>query len=273
MVIEYSARSHVGRVRENNEDNIYVDGVFLTPDMRERPFTIDGTTSPAAIFAVCDGVGGEDNGEIASFEAVHRLSYESDKLKAADAKSIGETVQTYADEVNSKLRFDVPVSGKRTGTTIALAVIRENGIYCFNIGDSRIYALHKNKFSQVTNDHTVIAEQVKNALRSTDQAVNPKDGNKLTRCLGIGKTYAVEIYPPITGNNRIMICSDGLTDMVNAAEIENILRVSKRSGNAADYLLNTALLNGGKDNVSVIVIDVKDSGVLFMRDFAKMFKR
>lgn len=256
MMIEYSARSHVGRVRENNEDNLYVDGVMLTPDIRECPFTIDGYANYPAIFAVCDGMGGEDYGEIASLTAVQKLLAADGIIKTANSKQLDETIQSLVSDITEAINSDTVSSCNRMGTTLALAVIIENEIYCFNMGDSRIYALHKGDFRQITNDHT------------------PDGGasNKLTRCIGIGEVMAAESYPSIPGNSRILICSDGLTDMVSTTEIENILRVSEKTVNAADYLLNTALVNGGKDNVTVIVADTKDSKISFFRGFAKKLK-
>ena len=252
MTIDYSARSHVGRVRGNNEDNLYVDGVTLTTNMRERPFTIDGTSALPANFAVCDGMGGEDNGEIASLLAVKELHNIRERIKSGLSERLGETVQSYVNKVNESIRSETNLTGRRTGTTLALAVLSENGVYCFNLGDSRIYSLQRTDFKQTTNDHSL--------------------GNKLTRCIGIGDSQDVEEYPPILGDCRILICSDGLTDMVSESVIEKILRASERTSNAADYLLNEALTNGGKDNVTIIVADIKDTKKPFFHSFVKILK-
>ena len=259
MLNEYSARCHVGKVRENNEDNLYVDGVSLTPDTRERPFTIDGIAYHPAIFAVCDGMGGGDDGEIASLLAIQALNNADNGIKSAAAGRLGEAIQTYVDEVSESIFFETDLSGKRAGTTLALAAVLEDGVFCFNLGDSRIYGLQNTVFKQITNDHTLSAEQKRSGVITQDQAIGVKDGNKLTRCIGIGAMQNVESYPALFGECRILICSDGLTDMVDTKEIENIMRISKRSANAADSLLSTALANGGKDNVTIIVVDVKSS--------------
>ena len=272
MEIEYSARSHVGRVRGNNEDNLYVDGVILTPDMRERPFSIDGSTRSAAVFAVCDGMGGEDNGEIASLLAVQALLNAEGQIKSNIPERLEETVQSYVKEVCESIRTETESSGKRTGTTLALAVICEKGIYCFNSGDSRIYGLKKSDFWQITNDHNLAAEHIRNGIITKNQAADVINGNKLTRCMGIGNVSDVESSPPVTGDCRILICSDGLTDLLNDGEIENFLRTSTRAANAADYLLQSALEKGGKDNVTVIVLDVKDMKSSFFHNFTKKRK-
>jgi len=247
-MISYAARSHVGRIRENNEDNLYVDGVLLTPDIRERPFAIDGHVDGSAIFAVCDGMGGEESGETASMEAVQRLSHSDCAIMTARPKRLEEVVQSAVDDMNEWIRSAAMASNSRMGTTLALAVIIKNRAYCFSMGDSRIYALRKEGFRQITNDHT------------PDRSA----GGRLTRCIGIGNVLTVESYPPVPAACRILICSDGLTDMLSDKEIESILRSSVKTENAADRLLDTALMQGGKDNVTLIVVDMKGSRLPFL---------
>lgn len=249
MKIEYSARSHVGCVRDNNEDNLYVDGVILTPAERECPFAIDGYENYPAIFAVCDGIGGEENGELASYIAVHKLLETAATVKTVRHIHLDKILQGLVNDINKTIYFEGVSLGKRMGTTMALAVASKCGIHCFNIGDSRIYALHRGKFNQITNDHTI----------------SNKQGSKLTRCIGIGDNLAIESYPPIPPNSRILICSDGLTDMVGMDEIEDILRSSNKTANAADYLLNVALSHGGKDNITVIVANIGNFKVSNLR--------
>jgi len=277
MIIEYSARSHVGWVREKNEDNLYVDGITLLPEDSKRTFAISGSKLPPAIFAVCDGMGGEEKGEVASLYAVQVLSDMSGQIKStiprfrrpkknkaflAASRRLDETIQSYVQKAIETIRSDYNNTGRRVGTTLAMTIIAENGIYCFNMGDSRIYCLQEPTFWQVTNDHTLISEKIRNGALTPDQIKeyqenNDKANNKLTRCMGIGGVFSAEGYKAIYGNCRILICSDGLTDMVNEAGIENVMNNSNRAADAADALLGMALDNGGEDNVTVIVADVK----------------
>lgn len=272
MTVEYSARSHIGRVRENNEDNLYADGVILTPDIRERSFAIDGSACFPAVFAVCDGMGGEEDGEIASQLAVQTLFTSAGKIKSNISRQLYETIQSYVNDVNESIHSETNRSGRRMGTTLALAAAAESGIFCFNLGDSRIYSLQRKDFRQITNDHTLAAEQIRNGIITANQAANLKGGNKLVRCIGIGDNLTVEGYPPISGKCRVLICSDGLTDMVREAEIENVLRASVGAAEAADRLLDAALKNGGKDNVTLIVIDIKDSKIPFLHSIVNKLK-
>ncbi len=273
MIVMYSARSHLGRVRENNEDNLYVNGIVLPPDMEERTFSIDGSTNSPAIFALCDGMGGEEDGEIASRMAVETLLGVSGRIQSTGPEQLNEEIQAYVNQVNEKIRpSGAAYTEKRMGTTLALAMVTEKGIHCFNIGDSRIYCLQRDLFRQVTNDHTLAAEQIRNGLTASGQAIEGKDAHKLTRCIGIGNIFAVESYPVICGSCRVLICSDGLTDMVSPVDLENVMWASPRATEAASVLLDLALGNGGRDNVTIIVMDIKDSKRSFFRTLANKMK-
>jgi len=266
----------MGMVRTNNEDNLFVNGVFLPPDVCESAFAIDGNTRSAAIFAVCDGMGGEENGEIAAQIAVKTLSDLSDLIIASASNSpdkLNEAVQSFVNEVNERIRTEADVSGMRMGTTLALAMISDIDTRCFNMGDSRVYCLKKAVFKQITNDHTLAAERIVPGSRIYDHAIATDVGNKLTRCIGIGNVLTVERYPPILGKCRLLICSDGLTDMVSAAEIEDVMRTYDRVSDAADAFIKLSLTNGGNDNVTVIVIDIKYSTMHVLRKCLKRLKR
>ena len=272
MAVKYSARSHVGKVRENNEDNLFVDGIILSPETCDCPFEIDGSTSLPAIFAVCDGMGGEENGELASLLAVQTLSSISERIKSAAPEELNEAIQSYVEKVNEAIHSALSEHNARTGTTLALVIAAESMIHCFSIGDTRIYNLQESVFRQISNDHTLAAEQIRNGAAASNQAIIGNDRNKLTRCIGIGDECIAESYPPIIGKCRILICSDGLTDMVSMAEIKNLLCISERTTDAANSLLYSALKNGGNDNVTLIVIDIKDSKIPLFRRFAKRLK-
>jgi len=262
FTIGYSARSHIGRVRQNNEDNLFVNGVTLR-DIGSRQFAIDGFAEAPAIFAVCDGMGGEENGEIASALAVNALLRHSTQLQNAKPKQLSEMVQDYVEDANSSIRRSV--EGRRTGTTLALAVVLTHGIFCFNMGDSRIYYQRPRVFKQLTYDHTWAAEQERYNPGAYSASGHDRNGHKLTRCLGIGPTQAAEDYPPLSGECRILICSDGLTNMVNTDEINRNLNEYTNPTEAADALLNAALLHGGHDNITLIVMDVKKRKLFFRK--------
>ena len=251
MKVIYSVRSHKGNIREKNEDNFFADGITLLAECENKPFSIDASASSPIVLAVCDGMGGEESGEFASSTAVKKLS----EAKLQSQKDLNSAVRNCIEAAND----EISSSGKRSGTTLALAVISEKGAHCFNVGDSRIYLLKKGSFSRITNDHTEGAEKVKSGVISEEKERQSKGGNKLTRCIGIGNYRSAENYPVITGKYRLLICSDGLTDMVSDAEIKKIAMENPKIADVAEKLLQTALNNGGEDNITIIAADISHS--------------
>ncbi len=249
-IVRYSARSHVGLRRENNEDNLFAEGVYLPPDLGNRPFSLDGVAGVPSVFAVCDGIGGEEEGETASLLAVETLCKSREALCRASPEQLDGAVQQYARRAHQAVH--AKMHGVRSGATLALAVLTAHGVRCFNLGDSRIFLRQGKRFRQITHDHTVDAERLRMGLR-------PKEGERadfrLTRCIGIGEAKPVESYPVISGSSRLLICSDGLSDMVAPQEISDLLADSPAA--AADRLVQAALDGGGLDNITVIVLDVK----------------
>lgn len=251
MKIEYSARSHVGLTRENNEDNLFVNGATLPPDIGKRLFSVDGVAEPPIVLALCDGMGGREDGELASRIAVGTVSRFAEKICGAKAEQVFDAVQTCVKEADTAIRA---AGGKqrRSGTTFSMAVIQKRAVRCFNLGDSRVYVLCGKDFRQITRDHTWIAEHM-----GTNGIQPQYKGNlyKLTGCLGLGHPRDAAAYPPIAGAYRLLLCSDGLSDMLYPNEIERILRDNRNTVDAADALLSTALDKGGYDNVTLIVAD------------------
>lgn len=244
----YSVRSHRGKIREKNEDNFLADEIFLTAEYRNKPFSIDASAFSSFVLAVCDGAGGEENGELASLTAVKKISEFQLQLQTDLNSALGQCIEEVNNEIHS--------TGKRSGTTLALAVISEKSSHCFNIGDSRIYLLKNNSFRRITNDHTVGAEKVRNGIMSEEYARRCEDGNKLTRCIGIGKYRSAESYPEIKGKYRLLICSDGLTDMLTDNEIAKIISENSDVSETSEKLLQVAMDKGGEDNITIIVADV-----------------
>ena len=258
MKIKYSARSHVGWVRQNNEDNLLVDGVTLPPDIGKRPFMVDGLAEPPFVLAVCDGMGGREDGEVASALAVETALRFEDKLCAANEQDLYQTVTDCVRVADTSIR---DANRRRAGTTLVMAILDRRAVSCFSLGDSRIYVAQRGKVRQVSHDHTWFAEHIHE--RSDGRGRN---GNlyKLTGCLGVGPGRAVAQYPRITGKYRLLLCSDGLTDHVEHEELRDILCEYKDTEDAADELLRCALNNGGTDNVTVIVADGRTSFPLLL---------
>lgn len=248
MKVMYSVRSHKGNVREKNEDNFLANGVTLLAECVKKPFSIDASAFSPMVLAVCDGMGGEECGEYASSTVVRKLSEAELQSQKELHNAVRSCIEAANDEINS--------SGKRSGTTLALAVISEKGTQCFNVGDSRIYLLKKGHFKRVTNDHTKGAERVKSGTVPIENERQSESGNQLTRCIGIGNYRSAENYPMLSGKYRLLICSDGLTDMVTDDEIKKVASENAKMDDVAEKLLQAALNNGGADNITIIVADI-----------------
>lgn len=255
MRVMYSVRSHKGNVRENNEDNFFADGITLPSVYVNRPFSIDGNTCAPLILAVCDGMGGEENGEVASGITVRNLNGLQRLVKTSSKKSYDDAVKNVVNSSGAEIKAIC----KRSGTTLALAIVSKKGTYCYNVGDSRIYCLKNGVLSQITNDHTQSAEIARTGVIAQEAARKEKGGNKLTRCIGIGNCSEADAYPRLSGKYRLLICSDGLSDMLSDSEIKQILQDTSTTWQAAEDLLQRALANGGNDNVTVVVADIQNS--------------
>ena len=251
----YSVRSHVGLRRANNEDNLFADGVILPQKAGNRPFSLDGVAGIPSIFAVCDGMGGEEAGEVASLAAMEALQAEKDTLYRTSPKELSQAVQKFAERAHRSIQAHT--EGTRSGATLALAAVTASGALCFNLGDSRIYCMQAGHFRQVTYDHTVISDQLRRGIRPTEGA---QPDRRLTRCIGIGTSQAVEAYPAIKGDFRLLICSDGLSGMVSDDKLASILFAAAQPSIAADKLVQAALEGGGQDNITAIVLDANGVG-------------
>jgi protein phosphatase len=269
MRFPYAASSHTGLVRANNEDNFYCDGVTLTPATRDAPFAACGFVSAPCIFALCDGMGGESDGEFASLAAVTALAEHAEKIKLAAAlNKIDEAVQDFVFSANKILCDAMTERSVRMGTTLALIVVTDEAVYPYNLGDSRIYALSRGRLRQVSEDHTVAQQKVKMGFLTKEQARSDRGKNQLTWHLGIFEDemtiMASTLDPlPLDATGRILLCSDGLTDMVTDARVEEILCAEESAEECAERLTDEALKNGGRDNVTCVVVEVKtaDAGM------------
>lgn len=244
----------VGKVRQNNEDNFYLNGTYKvnTDDLRfEKYDLVKGT----GLFAVCDGMGGEEFGEFASLYAVETLGeYQS--------AVFSEYCDEYIEKANNKIcNLIKENNGVRSGTTLALVNIKNGKLKLCNIGDSRIYVFRNGKLIQLSEDHTKIAQMIKMGLITPEEAPNHRYRHAITQHLGIfPEEFIIQPYKGeeinLQINDIFLLCSDGLTDMLTDEEIENILSQDISSKQLSEQLVNMALNNGGKDNVTVGIIKV-----------------
>lgn len=254
--IKVSVSSSVGCVRERNEDNFYADEFGMRLE-EEDAFTGELDMRCRRIFAVCDGMGGEDFGDDASEISAGVIEFYKGKLRDAKQDQLHDVVNEYAIKANNEIWEMVRrQQGYQSGSTLAMALIDSENVNIFNIGDSRVYVFKDKKLKQVTEDQTLAMKKFKENIYTEEQAKNSPDAHRITNFLGIDdrglgpKSVHTGTYP--TDTMMILICSDGLTDMCCDEEIADIL--AEKMENHADALVDRALENGGVDNVTCIVI-------------------
>lgn len=269
MKIESIAITNVGHIRENNEDNYFLCGQYRE-DVSVN--TISCTCEKAdgeGLFGVCDGMGGAQFGELASLIAVKSMAEYSENFDAVFQDCIGDANAKICDEIADR-------GGRRIGTTFAALCIKDGAARAYNIGDSRIYMLRGGKLTQLSVDHTQAQMMINQGIITPQEAKNHRGRHVLTQHLGIFPEEMV-VEPSVAeavtleAGDTFLLCSDGLTDMVEDEEICGILSAEGTPSEKAEKLVDTALSNGGRDNVTVVL--VKASAVTKKPDINAIEKR
>lgn len=236
--ISWGARSDVGLVREHNEDSF----LLRTP-----------------LFAVCDGMGGHAAGEVASSIAVKVIGEEAPNT--ADDVLLGAAIEAANQAVIEAPQKGIGKPGM--GSTASAIFIEGNQMAVAHVGDSRIYLLHHGTLVRITHDHSYVEELVDSGQITADEARNHPSRSVVTRALGSDpEMYADHFTLEVSDGDRIILCSDGLSSMILDDEIESIAVSNITPQNAADSLVSAALTAGGADNITVIVVDILDDGLV-----------
>lgn len=259
--IKYAVRTDIGCCRKNNEDNFYCDGVILEGNCR-NPFKLSGKTSAPNFFAVFDGMGGESDGEIASFIAAKAFSEQFNSLSTSNESDIEQIIDKYIRETNRRIKAAQKTDASRMGTTMVMTVVTEKCLKFYNIGDSRAYVFQNSALKQVSVDHTLAAQKIAAKIVTEQQIKGTSEWGKLTACIGIERNDGSYFEPsksidiPIVDKTRFLLCSDGITDMLDKRCIEKILSKTPTVENAASSLMSEALNNGGSDNATALVVEI-----------------
>ena len=235
----YSA-TDVGQKRKMNQDYVFA--------------TADPVGNLPNLFVVADGMGGHNAGDYASSHAVTSMVEEI--RQDADfnpVKVIRHAIECVNTEILTQAQQDEKLRGM--GTTIVAATIVGHYAYVANVGDSRLYILGED-LKQVTRDHSLVEEMVTRGALDRNAARYHEQKNMITRAIGGDTTVLPDFFPiDIKPGNRVLMCSDGLTNMVEDNVIERILKTTADIDEAATKLVELANENGGRDNVSVIIIE------------------
>ena len=255
-IVKVSVSTSVGCVRERNEDNFYADEFGMRLE-DEDAFTGELDMSCRRIFAVCDGMGGEDFGDDASEISAGVIEFYKNQLREVEPDYLLDVVNSYAIKANNEIWEMVRrQQGFQSGSTLAMVIIDNDYINVFNIGDSRVYFYKDKQIEQITEDQKLAMKKFKENIYTAEEARMSPDSHRITNFLGIDEEgygpQAVHTGTFAAESMSILICSDGLTDMCCDEEIADIL--SEKNDNHADALVDKALQNGGVDNVTCIVI-------------------
>lgn len=230
-VTQFGSRTDIGCVREQNEDSLIV--------------------SPP-LFVVADGMGGHAAGEVASEICVNTM--QECAPKHADVDKLGEAIELANRDIIS-----AALSGegrKGMGTTCTAAMLEADKLVIAQVGDSRAYLLHAGKLSQVTRDHSLMADMIEAGQITPEEARVHPNRSVITRALGNDPNMTPDLYEiNVESGDRLMLCSDGLTSMVEDDAIESVMNRIQDPQRCASALVNEAISAGGADNVTVIVAD------------------
>lgn len=252
-IIKYAAVSDSGRIRKENQDNLYCVGNYRMSIDSEKQYRCDGTVNDNAFFAVADGMGGEENG----VEVALRLVC---GLRTLIPPITNDVLMDYLHNCNSFVCDMIEQhSGARMGSTFVSLSIHNGIAEMANIGDSRIYLLRDTKLQCISKDDTLVRILFERGLLSVEQTKKHPDRHKLTQHIGVFPDELLiephTISFEIKSRDIFLLCSDGLTDALDDRSISGILNQKIEVVQKVNELFEMAYL-ASKDNITIIVVEI-----------------
>lgn len=246
--MNFSCLSDIGRIRKNNEDYCKGEIVYINEE-------------PIGIFALADGMGGHNKGEVASEMAVENI-IECIKSSILDSSSIkidyiDDIIKQAYNNVNNiiytKSNDDDSYLGM--GTTLAVAIVYRDNVCIANVGDSRVYLIQEDNINKITIDHSIVEELIRAEIITEEEAKTHPRRNQITRAMGTDPMVIVDIFKEkLQKDDKLLLCSDGLSGFVDDDKILDILKSDEDINVLSQRLINTANKSCGKDNITVILI-------------------
>ncbi|RLC79511.1 MAG: hypothetical protein DRJ03_23370 [Chloroflexi bacterium] len=249
LLISVWGATDKGRQREGNEDSVYPHSSSDTFPFKPGP---DSIAQKGHLLVVADGVGGAKGGAEASRWAI-RVAVERYYDQAGP--DLGTDLRTAIEMANSSLYQYLQSTGvTQAGSTMVAAVIHGNTLQVANVGDSRAYLIREGQITKLTRDHTLTQQKIDRGIIQPEQAAMDPDSSVLTRSMGAGPTVQADLFQPVplTPGDVVLLCSDGLTDMVEEAEIVRLTGGGSPK-RMAQRLIAAANKQGGVDNISVAI--------------------
>ena len=243
MTLEFFSATDTGRARNNNEDSVAVD-------------------EPSCLIVLADGMGGYNAGEVASGVATAFIKSElgrwlSEASDNASDTDVRRAMDICVDNANRAI-FNAANSNPQyagMGTTLVVGVFREGRLLMGHVGDSRGYRLRGGRLAQITHDHSLLQEQIDSGLITAEQAAFSSNKNLVTRAVGVEDTVLLETHlHDVMPGDLYLLCSDGLSDMLDDESIAQLLQTSDVLPEVAAALVDAANDAGGKDNISVVLV-------------------
>ena len=264
--IEYAYTCHIGKIRNNNEDNFWCCGDSLEAQNQGMSHIRSGymKQSEYPLLAVFDGMGGESCGEMAAFLAAEACGEHFKTAKDGIRNDPEEFLNEICESMNQAI-CDYGRTNKinSMGTTAALLAFAEDAVYSCNLGDSRIYKSDREKFYQISQDHVLGHSLFGKA--------------PLTQYLGMEEEN-LQLEPSISRQeikigDRFLLCSDGITDMLSDGEIADILSRDIPVAKTVEILVDRALKKGGRDNITVVLCEIMEQPRNMFRRVLNWFHR
>ncbi len=235
-----AAKTHRGQVREKNEDCFFID------DKTYR------------LFVVADGMGGHKAGEIASHEAVEVVKQEL--LTERSTEDIETAMVTSFNKANQRIFEQAHASDELEGmgTTLTVLYVEDEVLHLAHIGDSRAYFVGETELKQITTDHTLVEQLILNGTLSREEAATHPNRNVITRAVGVDKSLTIDYMIKEREYERVLLCSDGLTDSLNDEEIFEIVNGTETASEAVNLLVEQSNEKGGHDNITVVLINFNE---------------
>ena len=208
------------------------------------------------IFIVADGMGGHNAGDYASKYAVETMKEEIERsFEKNPVKILGRAIETANDHIWKKSKEEEALNGMGT-TVVAATCLSDKYLEVANVGDSRLYVVNDRKIEQITRDHSLVEEMVRMGGIDREAARSHPDKNIITRAVGAKDTVNVDFFNvELNPGDVVLMCSDGLTNMLEDKEIHMILSSQGSVEEKAEELVKAANNNGGRDNIAVIIIE------------------
>lgn len=245
MIFTFCAKSDPGRARDNNEDSAAFD-------------------ESVRLGVLADGMGGYNAGEIASGMATAFIKSELSRWlveagRSASVREIRRAMEICVDNANLSI-YNAANSNPHyagMGTTLVVCVFQDNRLLLGHIGDSRCYRLRSDELVQITKDHSLLQEQIDAGLLTPAQAALSSNKNLVTRALGVEDGVMLELNEHhVEAGDLYLMCSDGLSDMVDDAAIARIIQRDETLEHRSELLIAAANENGGRDNITVMLVQV-----------------